>query len=149
MPRRSIRRAGEPAEGGGDGKRRRIRASSAAPRSPAARFAEYIEELGAAMMDRDARMIRAVLRDPLAMRLPAEVRNEAVAFTRLSRGSLRAPVRTLQYIHRMRQLAADPTWGADSAEQIELFGLPWPGAGEPWKPGTGDDESRGAGPWPL
>lgn len=100
------------------------------------------------MLDRDARAIRAVMRDPLAMRLPAEVRNEAVAFTRLARGSLRAPVRTLQYIHRMRQLATDPHWATDAAEQIELFGMSWPGAGEPWQPTGGSDEGQGgAGPW--
>lgn len=143
MPRRRVTRSAD--ESGG---RRRVRAASAAPMTAAARFAEFVEELGVAVLDRDAKLMRGLLRDPVAGRLPAEVRDEVLAFSRLPATSLRAPVRTLQFIHRMRQLASelDATLATGAGEQIELFGAPWPGAAEPWSPSAAGD--REIPPWP-
>ncbi len=143
MARRRVTRPAD--ENGG---RRRVRAAITAPVTAAARFAEFVEELGVALLDRDAKLMRALLRDPVAGRLPAEVRDEVLAFSRLPATSLRAPVRTLQFIHRMRQLASelDSTLTPGEADQIELFGAPWPGAGEPWSPSP--VAAQDSPPWP-
>lgn len=50
--------------------------------------------------------ITALLRKRTATHLPREVREELLAISRMSRESLRAPIRFLRFQHRMMQLAA-------------------------------------------
>lgn len=73
---------------------------------PLANLRRYLEELEDAVVARDAMRITALLRKRTATHLPREVREELLAISRMSRESLRAPIRFLRFQHRMMQLAA-------------------------------------------
>jgi hypothetical protein len=64
-----------------------------------------LEEIETAVLGRQALRITALLRKRTATHLPREVREELLALSRAPRESLRAPVRFLQFQHRMTQLA--------------------------------------------
>jgi hypothetical protein len=68
-------------------------------------FLAYLEDIETAVLARQALRITALLRKRTATHLPREVREELLALSRASRESLRAPVRFLQFQHRMTQLA--------------------------------------------
>ena len=72
---------------------------------PLASFLAYLEEVETAVLARQALRITALLRKRTATHLPREVREELLALSRAPRESLRAPVRFLQFQHRMTQLA--------------------------------------------
>ena len=93
-----------------------------------AKFLLYLEDLEAAVVARAALRITALLRKRTATHMPREVREELLMLSRAPRDSLRAPVRFLQFQHRMRQLAA----GGEGllTAQIELPLDPRAGAGE-------------------
>ena len=73
--------------------------------NPLANFLAYLEEIETAVLERQALRITALLRKRTATHLPREVREELLALSRAPRESLRAPVRFLQFQHRMIQLA--------------------------------------------
>ena len=73
---------------------------------PLAHFRRYLEEVEDAVLARDALRITALLRKRTATHLPREVREELLAISRMSRDSLRAPIKFLRFQHRMAQLAA-------------------------------------------
>jgi len=68
-------------------------------------FLAYLEDIETAVLSRQALRITALLRKRTATHLPREVREELLALSRAPRESLRAPVRFLQFQHRMTQLA--------------------------------------------
>jgi hypothetical protein len=72
---------------------------------PLASFLAYLEEIEHAVLAREALRITALLRKRTATHLPREVREELLALSRAPRESLRAPVRFLQFQHRMTQVA--------------------------------------------
>jgi hypothetical protein len=72
--------------------------------NPLANFLAYLEEIESAVLERQALRITALLRKRTATHLPREVREELLALSRAPRESLRAPVRFLQFQHRMIQL---------------------------------------------
>jgi hypothetical protein len=72
---------------------------------PLASFLVYLEEVEHAVLERESLRITALLRKRTATHLPREVREELLALSRAPRQSLRAPVRFLQFQHRMTQLA--------------------------------------------
>jgi hypothetical protein len=78
---------------------------------------DFGELLARTLLEHQPRAIEALLKHPLAARMPPSVRAEAAAFMRLPAGSLRAPIETLQYCHRMAHLIA----AEGSADQRELF----------------------------
>jgi hypothetical protein len=73
--------------------------------NPLANFLAYLEEIENAVLARQALRITALLRKRTATHLPREVREELLTLSRAPRESLRAPVRFLQFQHRMTQLA--------------------------------------------
>jgi hypothetical protein len=73
--------------------------------NPLSSFLAYLEEIETAVLARQALRITALLRKRTATHLPREVREELLALSRAPRESLRAPVRFLQFQHRMTQLA--------------------------------------------
>jgi len=73
---------------------------------PLANLRRYLDELEDAVVARDAMRITSLLRKRTATHLPREVREELLAISRMSRDSLRAPIRFLRFQHRMTQLAA-------------------------------------------
>ena len=72
--------------------------------NPLSNFLAYLDEIEAAVLGRQALRITALLRKRTATHLPREVREELLALSRAPRESLRAPVRFLQFQHRMIQL---------------------------------------------
>ena len=72
---------------------------------PLANFLVYLEEIENAVLARQALRITALLRKRTATHLPREVREELLTLSRAPRESLRAPVRFLQFQHRMTQIA--------------------------------------------
>ncbi|HEY4218580.1 MAG TPA: hypothetical protein VGM67_15675 [Gemmatimonadaceae bacterium] len=73
---------------------------------PLAHFRRYLGELEDAVLARDSLRITSLLRKRTATHMPREVREELLAISRMSRESLRAPIRFLRFQHRMTQLAA-------------------------------------------
>ena len=73
--------------------------------NPLANFLAYLEEIESAVIAREALRITALLRKRTATHLPREVREELLSLSRAPRESLRAPVRFLQFQHRMTQVA--------------------------------------------
>lgn len=73
--------------------------------NPLANFLAYLEEIENAVLARQALRITALLRKRTATHLPREVREELLTLSRAPRDSLRAPVRFLQFQHRMTQVA--------------------------------------------
>jgi hypothetical protein len=73
--------------------------------NPLTNFLAYLEEIENAVLARQALRITALLRKRTATHLPREVREELLTLSRAPRESLRAPVRFLQFQHRMMQLA--------------------------------------------
>jgi len=73
--------------------------------NPLANFLAYLEEIENAVLARQALRITALLRKRTATHLPREVREELLMLSRAPRESLRAPVKFLQFQHRMTQLS--------------------------------------------
>jgi hypothetical protein len=64
----------------------------------------YLEELCTALLAHDAIAIHRLLAHPLARSLPRQVREEAIAISRASPTSLRAPIQALRFYHQTLQL---------------------------------------------
>ena len=71
----------------------------------------FVNALTLALLSHEPGVVRALLDTPAAVNLPREVREEAQAFTSLSRSSLRAPMHTLLYRHRLDRLLAESERG--------------------------------------
>ena len=64
----------------------------------------FLVDLYDAVRARNEIRVHLLLRAPEARRLPAEVREEALAMLRLPAASLRAPMQLLVFLHRMERL---------------------------------------------
>jgi hypothetical protein len=64
----------------------------------------YLEDLCGALIAHDTDAIQRLLAHPLARSLPRPVREEAIAISRASAASLRAPIQTLRFYHQTLQL---------------------------------------------
>ncbi len=73
---------------------------------PLAHLRRYLEQIEDAIVARDAMAVTSLLRKRTATHLPRDVREELLMISRLSRDSLRAPIRFLRFQYRMMQLAA-------------------------------------------
>jgi hypothetical protein len=72
---------------------------------PSDRFLAYLERLSTACVDRDRDELDKLLRMRLASHLPRTVLDELEYFRRAKDDNLRAPLKTMRYVHQMRQLA--------------------------------------------
>jgi hypothetical protein len=66
----------------------------------------YLEDLCGALIAHDTDAIQRLLAHPLARSLPRQVREEAIAISRASAASLRAPIQTLRFYHQTLQMGA-------------------------------------------
>jgi hypothetical protein len=66
----------------------------------------YLEDLCGALIAHDTDAIQRLLAHPLARSLPRQVREEAIAISRATAASLRAPIQTLRFYHQTLQLGA-------------------------------------------
>jgi hypothetical protein len=101
----------------------------------------YLEDLCGALIAHDADAIQRLLAHPLARSLPRQVREEAIAISRASAASLRAPIQTLRFYHQTLQLGA-PGQDTEPSE---------PAAGETGEgePDRGPAPMQGAGREPI
>lgn len=76
---------------------------------PSDRFLAYLERLAAACVSRDHDEMDKLMRMRLSSHLPRAVLDELEFFRRAKAGNLRAPLRTMRFVHQMRQLAREET----------------------------------------
>lgn len=75
----------------------------------------YLEDLCAALLAHDAVTIHRLLADPQARSLPRQVREEALAISRASPLSLRAPIQTLRFYHQTLQMETGEKAGSSDS----------------------------------
>lgn len=92
---------------------------------PSEALLRFVDRLYEAIAERDAATVARLLRTRIAMQLPREVREDALATARAPRDSFRAPMQLLQFRHRMAQLGREG--GAAIVAQLELELRPQPG----------------------
>jgi hypothetical protein len=98
------------------------------------RLLELLDTLVVAMERRDIQTVWDVLDEDEAVRwFPADVRGEAVTIARLSRSSLRAPLRVYRFYYQLRQLGDEPLDLASDPRQLGLDLAP-PGTARPTIP---------------
>jgi hypothetical protein len=85
---------------------------------PSDRFLAYLERLAAACIARDRDELDKLLRMRLSSHLPRAVLDELEFFRRARQGNLRAPLKTMRFVHQMRQLASEE--GERTQLQLEL-----------------------------
>lgn len=86
-------------------------------------FVRYLDRLHEAIESRDPVFTRELLREPLGVHVPREVREEALALSGESATSFRAPLHLLRYYHRTVQLLRAPSARDDDRSdrpQLEL-----------------------------
>jgi hypothetical protein len=76
---------------------------------PSDRFLAYLERLAAACVSRDHDEMDKLMRMRLSSHLPRAVLDELEFFRRAKAGNLRAPLKTMRFVHQMRQLASEET----------------------------------------
>ena len=75
---------------------------------PSERFLAYLDRLAAACIARDRGELEKLMRMRLSSHVPRAVVDELEFFRRATPASLRAPLKLMRYVHKMRQLAAAP-----------------------------------------
>ncbi|HYC49600.1 MAG TPA: hypothetical protein VEB19_00700 [Gemmatimonadaceae bacterium] len=75
---------------------------------PSERFLAYLERLSEACLARDRDQLEKLLRMRLSSHLPRTVLDELEFFRRSKQENLRAPLKTMRYVHQMQQLATAP-----------------------------------------
>jgi len=76
---------------------------------PSDRFLAYLERLAAVCVSRDHDEMDKLMRMRLSSHLPRAVLDELEFFRRAKEGNLRAPLKTMRFVHQMRQLASEET----------------------------------------
>lgn len=72
---------------------------------PSERFLAYLERLSAACAARDREELDKLMRMRMSSHLPRTVLDELEYFRRAKGGNMRAALKTMRYVHQMRQLA--------------------------------------------
>jgi hypothetical protein len=83
---------------------------------PSERFLAYLERLSEACVARDREQVDKLMRMRLSSHLPRAILDELEYFRRASERSLRAPLKLMRYVHKMKQLATAP----DDESQLPL-----------------------------
>lgn len=73
---------------------------------PSDRFLAYLERLSEACLARDRETLDKLLRMRLSSHVPRAVLDELEFFRRARASNLRAPMKLMRYVHKMKQLAA-------------------------------------------
>ncbi len=83
---------------------------------PSAGYLAYLERLSQASIARDGTGLDKLLRLRYSSHLPRAILDEMEFFRRARVGNLRAPLKLMRYLHKMRQLAS----AAPDADQLAL-----------------------------
>jgi len=83
---------------------------------PSDRFLAYLDRLAAACVARDREELDKLMRMRLSSHVPRAVIDELEYFRRAKSENLRAPLKIMRYVHKMRQLAE----AAPDATQLPL-----------------------------
>ena len=75
---------------------------------PSERFLAYLDRLAAACIARDRLELEKLMRMRMSSHVPRAVVDELEYFRRADSANLRAPLKLMRYVHKMRQLAAAP-----------------------------------------
>ena len=75
---------------------------------PSERFLAYLDRLAAACITRDRGELEKLMRMRMSSHVPRAVVDELEFFRRATPANLRAPLKLMRYVHKMRQLAAAP-----------------------------------------
>jgi hypothetical protein len=75
---------------------------------PDERLLAYLERLAQACIARDHDELDKLLRLHVSSHLPRAILDEVEYFRRARADTLRAPLKVMRYLHKMRQLAAGP-----------------------------------------
>ena len=75
---------------------------------PSERFLAYLDRLAAACIARDRGELEKLMRMRMSSHVPRAVVDELEFFRRADSANLRAPLKLMRYVHKMRQLAAAP-----------------------------------------
>lgn len=78
---------------------------------PSERFLAYLERLSVACIARDRAELDKLLRMRSSSHVPRAVLDELEFFRRAKAGTMRAPLRMMRYLHKMKQLAVAPAEG--------------------------------------
>lgn len=73
---------------------------------PSERFLAYLDRLAAACIVRDRGELEKLMRMRMSSHVPRAVVDELEYFRRADSANLRAPLKLMRYVHKMRQLAA-------------------------------------------
>jgi hypothetical protein len=116
----------------------------------------YLEDLCGALIAHDTDVIQRLLAHPLARSLPRQVREEAIAISRASAASLRAPIQTLRFYHQTLQLgppgqdtqpseptASEPAAGDSSDPRADAHSDPHDDAHSDADPDRGPSHTQG------
>jgi hypothetical protein len=83
---------------------------------PSERFLAYLDRLAAACIARDRAELEKLMRMRMSSHVPRAVVDELEYFRRAASTNLRAPLKLMRYVHKMRQLAS----AAPDAAQLPL-----------------------------
>ena len=80
---------------------------------PSERFLAYLDRLAAACIARDRAELEKLMRMRMSSHVPRAVVDELEYFRRAHSANLRAPLKLMRYVHKMKQLA---TAAADESQ---------------------------------
>ncbi|MEP6690616.1 MAG: hypothetical protein ABJD07_05630 [Gemmatimonadaceae bacterium] len=80
----------------------------------------YLDSLCTALVARNSREVRRLMRHPQASALPRRVREEVLAILRARPNSVMAPIHTLHFYHQTEQLVLDDSAVPEPTPQLEL-----------------------------
>jgi hypothetical protein len=83
---------------------------------PSERFLAYLDRLAAACIARDRAELEKLMRMRMSSHVPRAVVDELEFFRRADSANLRAPLKLMRYLHKIKQLAA----AAPDATQLPL-----------------------------
>lgn len=85
---------------------------------PSDRFLAYLDRLAAACVARDQEELDKLMRMRLSSHVPRAVMDELEYFRRAKSENLRAPLKIMRYVHKMRQLAEAAPEGSQLPLQL-------------------------------
>ena len=85
---------------------------------PSERFLAYLDRLAAACIARDRAELEKLMRMRMSSHVPRAVVDELEYFRRAASANLRAPLKLMRYVHKMRQLAGAAPEGAQLPLQL-------------------------------
>ena len=85
---------------------------------PSERFLAYLDRLAAACIARDRAELEKLMRMRMSSHVPRAVVDELEYFRRASSENLRAPLKLMRYVHKMKQLSAAAPEGSQLPLQL-------------------------------